>query len=60
MRDICVIVDMIEASFDIIYIIETFPCFVKTNKIDNIYYEVNIKCRQEDAADIEEVLSRVV
>ena len=60
MRTICVIVDMLEAAFQMKKIINNFPCFVSTNKITNTYCEVTIQCRQEDAAAIENILSEVV
>lgn len=60
MKKICVIVDMMEACFDIKYIEEEFPCFIEYNKINNTYCEVTITCRQEDAATIEDRLARVV
>ena len=60
MRKICVIVDMMEACFDLQYIEKDFPCFMEFNKIDNTYCEVTISCRQEDAKAIEDRLSRIV
>ena len=60
MKKICVIVDMMEACFDIQYIEKEFPCFIECNKIDNTYCEVTIICRQEDVATIENRLARVV
>lgn len=60
MRTICVIVDMIEALFQLEEIRDKFPCFINTNKLTNTYAEVSIQCREEDAKAIENILSEVV
>ena len=60
MKTMCFIVDMFEAYFQVKEIKEKFPCFVIPNKLTDTYCEVTIKCREEDAKAIEDILADVV
>lgn len=41
-------------------VIQNFPCFVETKEVDEEWIEVSIKCRVEDVASIERMISKAI
>lgn len=50
----------VDAAYELMNIIQDFPCFVETKDVDEEWIEITIKCRKEDIASIEKRLGKVI
>lgn len=61
MTTICAIVQNAQKNLNVIdSIINDFPCFVREKKIKKSLVEINIKCREEDAAAVQRRIAGLV